>query len=156
MARMQSITASILVECSVEAVFAFVTDARNNLLWQSTSGLRESRQLPESPVGVGTQVIEIWHVMGVRALVTSEVTAYEPGRCYTRHRLSGACPITQRTQLFEPAANGTRWISSLSIQAGGEYAIDETALAIEIEQALKANLAVAKTLLERRIVQNAH
>lgn len=151
---MQTITISIFVECPVEKVFAFVTDARNNPLWQSTSGLRESRQLPESPVGVGTQVEETWLIMGMTAHVTSEVTAYEPGRQYTRHLLSGSSPIRQGSEIFESSATGTHWISTVLIQADGGFPIAESVLATQLRLAIATSKAEAKALLERRTVDN--
>lgn len=149
---MQTITTSIVVECPVEEVFAFVTDARNNPLWQSTSGLREARQMPESPVGVGTQIMETWHILDMTAQSTSEVTAYEPGRCYTRHLLSGSSPITQGTQAFDATASGTQWTSTVLVQTDGTWPIPESALAAHLKQAMEAGMSEAKALLEQRIV----
>lgn len=149
---MRTITVSIFVECPVDEVFAFVTDARNNPLWQSTSGLRESRQLPESPVGVGTQITEIWHIIGVRTHVTSEVTAYEPGRYYTRHLLNGSSPVTQGTHVFVMAESGTHWTSTIVVQAGGAFPAAESALAAQLQQAMETSLTEAKALLEQRAV----
>ncbi|HEU5438155.1 MAG TPA: SRPBCC family protein [Ktedonobacterales bacterium] len=152
---MVTVSASIIVERPVEEIFAFVADARNNPLWQSTSGLRETRQLPESPVGVGTQITETWHFMGVTAHSTCEVTEYEPSSRYARHLLSGPSPITHGTQIFEPLAEGTRWTSTVLVQADGAFPVAEAVLAAELKRALEAGMAEAKALLERRMVDNA-
>lgn len=148
---MAAITISIIVERPVAEVFTFVTDARNNALWQASAGLQESLQLPECPVGVGTQITEVWHFMGVKAQVTSEVTAYEPGRRYTRHLISGTSPITQRTLVFEPVATGTQWTTSALVQVDGEYPA-ESLLIANLEQAIEASMAKAKSLLELPVV----
>ncbi|MGE5333304.1 MAG: SRPBCC family protein [Nitrososphaerota archaeon] len=149
---MHTITTSIVVECPVEEVFAFATDARNNPLWQSTSGLRGARQMPESPVGVGTQITEIWHILGMTAQSTSEVTAYEPGRCYTRHLLSGSGPITQGTHAFDATATGTQWTYTVLVQTDGTWSTTEPVLAAHLKQTMEAGMAKAKALLEQRVV----
>lgn len=151
---MVTVSASIIVERPVEETFAFVADARNNPLWQSISGLRETRQLPESPVGVGTQIMETWHFMGVTAHSTCEVTEYEPSRRYARHVLSGPSPITHGTHLFEPVAEGTRWTNTALVQADGAYPVAESVLAAELKRAMEAGMAEAKALLERRMMDN--
>ena len=152
---METIASSIIVQRPVAEVFAFVTDARNNPLWQASSGLRQIRQEPESPVGVGTRITEAWHFMGRDAETTSEVTAYEPNRTYTRSDIGGGGPIKRGTYTFEPVAEGTRWTSETLIQAGGLFAIAEPLRAGTMRKGIETNMAEAKALLERRVVDNA-
>ncbi len=152
---MATSTVSVVVERPVAEVFAFVTDARNNPLWQSAAGLQESLQLPAGPIGVGTQITEIWHFMGMETQATSEVTAYEPDRRYTRHLLSGSSPVNQGTHVFEPVANGTRWTCTALVQAGVVFSAAERVLAAQLTRAMETSMAEAKALLERRIVDNA-
>jgi uncharacterized protein YndB with AHSA1/START domain len=149
-----AITITIVVERLLAEVFAFVTDARNNPLWQASAGLRESLQRPADPVGVGTQITEVWCCGGEKSQVISEVTAYEPRRRYTRHLLSGSSPITQITQVFEPVANGTQWTSYALVQSGDEPGA-ESSLVETVSRALEASMAEANALLERRGVDKA-
>lgn len=146
---------SIIVERHIEEVFAFITDARNNPLWQSAAGLWETCQLPDGPVGVGTQITETWHFMGMKAQSTTEVTEYEPGRRYARHLLAGSRPITRETLVFEPVADGTRWTSTALIEVNGVVPVPEPVLVAHLERAMKTSVAEAKRLLERRIVDSA-
>ena len=147
---MADVSLSIVVERPIEEVFAFVTDARNDPLWQAAAGLWESRLLPEGPVGVGTQILELWHAMGVKAQATSEVTTYEPCSRYTLHHLCGSCPFAYRTQVFEPLAHSTRWTCTALVRADGAFAPVGARLAAHMREMLRASMAEAKSLLEQR------
>jgi uncharacterized protein YndB with AHSA1/START domain len=152
---MQAITTSIIIQRPVEEVFAFVTDARNNPLWQSKTGLKETHQAPDSPVGVGTRITEVWNFMGRTSEDISEVTAFEPNHKYTRSPISNSGPVKGGEHLFEAVDEGTRWTSTVNVQAGGLFAIAEPLLASNIRKGFEQNMAEAKVLLEQRVADNA-
>jgi uncharacterized protein YndB with AHSA1/START domain len=150
---MQTNTLSVVIQCPVEEVFAFVTDARNNPLWQSSGGLRETRQLPDGPVGVGTRITEVWHFMGRDSETTSEVTEYQPNQKYTRRTIEGSSPILSGDFLFEPVAEGTRWTAIVNVKAGGLFAIAEPLLASTLKRGFENSMNEAKVLLEKRYAE---
>src|SRR5258708_24678166 len=114
---MVTTSVSIIVERPIEEVFAFLTDARNNPLWQANAGLKATQQEPEEPVGVGTRITETWQWMGRKTEATREVTEYELNhKCAQRH-LWGASPIKEGTLLFEPEAERTRCTYTALVQA---------------------------------------
>jgi uncharacterized protein YndB with AHSA1/START domain len=152
---MTTITQSSVVERPVEEVFAFVTDARNNPLWQSGAGLEGIHQTPEDPVGVGTRITENWRFMGRTSESTSEVTEYEPNRKYTRRLIAGTSPIACGEYTFEPVAEGTRWTFAATIQSSGLFAIAEPLLANNLKHGMAANMAMAKALLEQPAANRA-
>ena len=152
---MRTVTSSIIVQRPIEEVFTFVTDARNNPLWQTGRGLRETQQSPDGPVGVGTRITEVWSFMGRTSEATSEVIEYEPNRSYTRAGISGSSPIKQGVYTFESVSEGTRWTSSVQVEVGGLFAIAEPLLANTLKQGFEEGMAEAKALLERRVVENA-
>lgn len=155
MAQMQTIATSVVVQCPVEDVFAFVTNARNNPLWQSASGLKAIQQEPDNPVGVGTRITETRSFMGRDIENCSEVTEYEPNRRYVRTQIGDGGPIMQGEYTFEPVAAGTRWTSVIHIQANDSFAIAASMLADRLQQSTETGMAEAKALLERRVVENA-
>src|SRR5215467_8849995 len=112
---MITVTASIVVQAPIEDVFAFVTDARNNVLWQANAGLQSTQQAPEDAVGVGTRITEVWRFMGRNAESVGEVVNYEPNRSYTRRLMAGTSPIKEGTAAFAPDAEGTRWTSTFQV-----------------------------------------
>ena len=146
---MRTITSSIIVERPIDEVFTFITDARNNPLWQAASGLKEVRQEPDSPVGVGARITEVRQVMGQTTENSSEVTEYEPHSRYARSQIGASGPITRGEYSFEVVATGTRWLVVIHLQA------DETQLAANLQRSVEADMAAAKALLERRMVENA-
>jgi len=147
---MATTSVSIVIERPVEEVFAFLTDARNNRLWQARAGLQASRQAPEDLVGVGTRITETRHWLGRQTEGTSEVTEYEPNKKYTRRHILGSSPIKAGSWLFEPVAAGTKCTFTALIQAGGVCTLAEPLLAASLKKRLATGLAEAKHLLETR------
>jgi uncharacterized protein YndB with AHSA1/START domain len=154
---MRAITCSIVIECPVEEVFAFVTDARNNLLWQAASGLREIQQAPEGPPGVGARITEVRSFLGHATENISEVTEYEPNRRYARTQIGGSGPIMRGEFTFEEVAEGTRWLTMIHLQADDRADFDEAFLAAHlqrIQRSIETDMVAAKALLERRVTEN--
>lgn len=145
-----TVTTSIVIQCPIEEVFAFVTDARNNTQWQSTAGLQSIQQQPDEPVGVGTRITEVWTFMGIESSSTSEVTEYEPTKKYTRHTISGSSPIKQGSLTFESTADGTQVIANIHVHAGGLFAIAEPLLANNLKSGFDKTLAALRLLLEEQ------
>ncbi len=139
---------SIIIECPIEDVFAFLTDARNNALWQANAGLKATRQEPEEPVGVGTRITEIWQFLGRKTEVTREVTEYELNHKCTARHLWGASPIKEDMLLFEPVAEGTRCTYTARVQVAGVFALTELILASTLKKAMETSLTEAKHVLE--------
>jgi uncharacterized protein YndB with AHSA1/START domain len=154
-ALMRTITSSIVIERPIDEVFTFVTDARNNLLWQSNSGLTAIQQQPDGPVGVGTRIVETREILGHASENRSEVTGYEPNRRYVRSQIAGSGPIARGEFTFEPVPGGTRWVIVLDFQADDPIEAGEASLAAGLRQSIETDMAVAKALLERRVVENA-
>ncbi len=147
---MVNVETSIIINRPIEDVFAFLTDARNNPLWQANAGLKATRQEPEEPVGVGTRITETWQFLGRTAEATREVTEYELNQKYTARHLRGASPIKEGTLLFEPVAEGTRCTFTAQLQAGGLFALAEPLLANTFKKSMQTSLAEAKHVLETR------
>lgn len=139
---------SIIIERPIEDAFAFLTDARNNPLWQANAGLQATRQEPEEPVGVGTRITETWQFLGRKTEATREVTEYEMNHKCTARHLRGASPIKEGTLLFEPVAEGTRCTFTALLQAGGLFALAEPILASTLKKSMETSLAEAKHVLE--------
>src|SRR5260370_21705596 len=117
--RMVTNSVSIIIERPIEEVFAFLTDARNNPLWQANADLKATRQEPEEPVGVGTRITETWQFMGRKTEATREVTEDELNQKCTQRHLWGANPIKEGMLLFQPVAEATRCTYTALVQAGG-------------------------------------
>lgn len=150
---MAIVTVSNMIHRPIEDVFAFLTDARNYPQWQSNSGLQRIQQSPESPVGVGTRITEVWKFMGITSESISEVTQYEPNRKFSRRTLNDDSPIKEGTMTFEQVADGVQVTSIATVKAGGFFAIAEPLLVANLKRGFEENLGLAKQLLEQ---QTAH
>ncbi len=73
MIRMET---SVVINCPIEEVFAFVTDFEKASQWMSE--LVEAKQTSEGPVGVGTTFSAEANPLGRQAESIQEVTEYEP------------------------------------------------------------------------------
>ncbi len=147
---MVTTSVSIIIERPIEDVFAFLTDARNNPLWQANAGLKATRQEPEEPVGVGTRITETWQLLGRKTEATREVTEYELNQKCTQRHLWGASPIKEGVLLFEPVGDQTRCTYTALVQTGGVFALAELFLASTLKKAMQTSLAEAKHVLETR------
>jgi len=102
---MARIEASVVINRPVEEVFEFVTNPKNDLLWQS--GVLESEQTSEGPMGVGTTLRSASQFVGRRMEGTAEVTEYEPNRKIKYKGTSGPMTV-EPSYSFEPVEGGTR------------------------------------------------
>lgn len=91
-----TVEASIVIQRPVAEVFAFVSDAENDLHWRSEVVSMENLDAP--PHGVGTRTLEVAEVLGRRLETTTEITEFVPGARLARRTVSGPTPVdTART-----------------------------------------------------------
>ena len=83
---------SILIRCSLQHVFGFITTPENDPSWVHSS-VWISRT-SEGPIRVGSTVAERVRVFGLRAPYIWEVTAFETNRSITYASRRGLLPMT--------------------------------------------------------------
>lgn len=144
---MISIKASTLILRPVWEVFIFVTDPKNNSLWQY--GSLESVQISEGDKGVGALFSSFGHFMGRRIQSTFEVTEFEANKIYGFKTLSG--PVQLRASYkFETVDRGTNLAVSTRVRPGGFFKLVDPIVARAAKKQFKENLARLKELLEAR------
>lgn len=144
---MVKVETSITINRPVEDVFAYLSDRRNDLQWQS--GLVDIRQTPESPVGVGTRITEVRKFLGRRIESSSEVVEYEPNTKYTRKNTGGPFPV-EGSYLFEPTGVGTKVTLKFEMQEGSFFALAEPLIARSLRRSAEADYGDLKDLLENQ------
>lgn len=77
-----------------DEVFAVISDASNNPLWQK--GQLSCRWTTPPPIGIGSRYEQEARFLGRRVVNCFEVTEYEPGRVVTIRSAEGSFPITVR------------------------------------------------------------
>jgi uncharacterized protein YndB with AHSA1/START domain len=101
----------VVIDCSVERVFRFVSDLET---WPQWHGSGQVEKTTPGPVGVGTTWAATGQVQGQPMVVTIEVTRYEPNSRFGFKLTSG--PIqAQQAFTFQPVAGGTRLTTVLEL-----------------------------------------
>lgn len=142
---MVTIEASIDIQRPVEAVFAFVSDGRNNPQWQGAS--KEAQVTPDGPPTVGTRMKGVGSFLGVKLEPTAEITALEPNRSFSFKGTSGPLSIAG-TFRFEAAGATTRLSSSFQVEPGGLFKVAGPVFASQFKKQIDADLQRLKALLE--------
>jgi hypothetical protein len=137
---------TVVIERPIEEVFAYITDANNDSLWQSAS--LETEQTSEGAVGVGTTYRNVSKFLGRRIEATFEVTEHEPPRKQCIRVTSGPIPAVG-CYLLEPADSGsTRFTQNIEADVGGFFRLAEPLVARAFRRSMQADMATLKDLLE--------
>ncbi len=96
---------SVVINRSVERVFAFVSDFENDPPW---SGVAQVRRSPVGPIGVGTTFRLRQRFVGRSIDIVMEVVRYEPNHVITVKITSSRFVSMTGTRLVEPAGNATQ------------------------------------------------
>jgi len=136
---------SIEIRRPVEAVFAFVSDPRNEPQWEKT--VTEVRVTPDGSPAVGTQVTKVGSFLGVKLEATNEITALEPNRSLSFKGTSGPASL-EATMRFEAVGEGTRLSGTFQVEPGGLFKVAGPLFASQAKKQLEADLQRLKDVLE--------
>ena len=146
---MARVEASEVINRPVEEVFEFVTDLKNDLLWQS--GVLESEQTSEGPMGVGTTHRSVSQFMGRRMEGTAEVIEYKANKKITYKAASGPMSL-EISYAFEPVEGGTRISFVGEGETGGFFkrlfGLADSILVRMAQRGMETDLANLKDILE--------
>lgn len=136
---------SVVINRPVEKVFEFVNASENAPQWRS--GVLESWQTSEGPIGVGTTLTEVIRFLGRRIESTFEVMEYEPNRKISAKTTSG--PISfEVSRTFESVEGGTRLTVTIEGETGGFFKLAEPLVARMTNRQIETDHANLKDLLE--------
>src|SRR5215467_13845212 len=141
---------SITINRPIEEVFAYVSDFRTALQWQS--GVVDVQLTPESPVGVGTRAAFVRVFLGRKVEMAVELVEYEPPTKQVFKTISGPMPGTV-SRRFEATAEGTTVSQVIEGEAGGVFALAEPLVARSLSRGVKASFGDLKDLLDSRTVE---
>jgi uncharacterized membrane protein len=136
---------SIEIRRPLEAVFAFVSDPRNEPQWEET--VKEVRVTPDGPPAVGTQVTKVGSFLGMKLEATNELTALEPNRSLSFKGTSGPASM-EATMRFEAVGEGTRLSGTFQVEPGGLFKVAGPLFASQAKKQMEADLQRLKELLE--------
>ncbi len=95
---------SVHLNRPIDQVFAFLTDARNLLTWQSN--LIEIEQLTEGPPRAGTRIREVRRIGRGPSEILADITVFEPNKRFDTKTVTK--PQVSISYSFEAEDGGTR------------------------------------------------
>ena len=136
---------SVVINRPVEEVFAVVADFEKLPQWDAA--VVEAAKTSEGPMGVGTTLREVFHLLGRRIESTGEVIGYESDRRIKIKTTSGPLPA-EVTETFEPVENGTNITFTAELELGGLLKLAEPIIARLFGMQVKGSTASLKQFLE--------
>ena len=127
-----------------QAVFDWLTDARNHPRWDDTSV--EMELLQPGPWRAGSEFREVRRMGGRRVEFRSRLASLERGRGFDTESLSG--PEFHGHWRVEPAGSTTRLRWWCEMKVGGPARLVEPLIARSFRRQVSANFARLKTLIE--------
>ena len=144
---MARIEHSVVINRPAEEIWAFMADSANSPQW--ISGLVESRQVSDGPMGSGTTIRNVGRLLGRQIESTYEITEWEPYKRGSVKSTSGPIPF-EGTRTFESEGGGTRITEVVDAQIGGFLRLAEPVIARMMKRQIEADYAKLKDLLEAR------
>lgn len=136
---------SIIVGCSVEKVFLFLSNFEHEPRWQA--GILETRQMPEGSALLGTTLTQVRHFLGRRLDYRGEVIEYRENEKIRIKSISGPYPL-EGGYAVEPVDGGTRVSFFLSVQPSGVLRFTQSMVARELKKQMETDSCRLKDLLE--------
>lgn len=146
-------SASIVIACSPERVFAYMDDVSREVEWQPN--LRSAEQDPPGPTTVGTRKRYESRFMGRDVRNTYVVVEFEPGRRIVYETEKGSAIEARNEILWEAEGAGTRVTMLLDGKPKGFLKlVPKAALELAYREELKATLDRVKDRLESEAGQS--
>jgi uncharacterized membrane protein len=146
---MLKLESSIVINRSIEEVFAVLSNVEQNPKWSSV--FLEAQQTSEGLIGVGTTWRVVQKALGQRMEGEVEVTAYEPNRRCAQKSKAGPFPAEVR-QTYEPAEGGTRVSVVIEAEPGGFFKLAEPLVKTMLKRGITTDLATLKDLMEAHVL----
>lgn len=135
----------ILIDRSVEDVFAFISNPMNLPKWQSM--VAKVEPVSSGPVGVGTKFNVHSELMGRKIDGVMDITDYDPPSKFGFKNVAGPVQI-QAMASFKPVGTGTRLSLNAQGEPGGVFKLAEGVLSRQVKSQMEDNLKQLKSFLE--------
>lgn len=135
---------SVVIRCTPEEAFDYLSDHRAELEWNPRCQVME--KITEGPVGVGTKYRAKWKNSPYVELVTVH---FDRPHTWTMHN-GGAIEVTFTCRL-EPVPEGTRLHAEFEPRPHGWFRLIFPLFLFAIRREEKANMTYLREALERRV-----
>jgi len=140
--------ASIEIDCSIDEVFNFISDARNRTKYDPD--LIEVRQSPEWPVSVGTRIVEVRRAMGVTREMVTEVSDLKPNQLIGFRTLKGDPSNAFGSYHMASVPEGTRLTLDFTLDSKGLMKLAQPFIKGKLKRDTAIGLSNIKAILENR------
>ena len=137
--------ASLVINCPVNKVFAYLADITRGTEWQSE--LVESQQTSSGPMGIGTTIREVRRFLGRNLETVFTITEYEPDYRLAFESASGPIPMRGYYSL-EGSGNGTKVTLAVEAELTGVFKMTEPLVVHSAKRQMDADIAKLKEILE--------
>jgi hypothetical protein len=142
------ISNSVVIRCTSEQAFDYLSDLRNELDWNPTCERME--KVTDGPVGSGTRFRAKWKLSPV---VDLQILEYDRPHCWTAHN-GGPLEVTMTVRM-EPVPDGTRLSTAFDARPHGFLKLIFPILLRRLRAEETANMGHIRAVLERRHATNA-
>jgi len=136
---------SLVINCPVDKVFAYLTDIPRGTEWQSE--LVEVQQTSSGPVGIGTTIREVRRFLGRNLESTFTITEYEPDYRMGFESTSGPIPMRAYYSL-EGTASTAKVTLAVEAELTGVFKMTEPLVIHSAKRQMDADIARLKEILE--------
>ena len=142
---MARIEESVEIQCPVDKVFAYTTEAKSWPKWQSI--IVEAEQTSQGPWSVGTTFKGTTRLMGLSMKWTAKATEYEPNKKWTKNINSGSITINEHVN-YEPIEGRIKFTIVYDMKVGGLFRLFSPMVVNSMRKETKKSLNNLKSILE--------
>lgn len=142
---MNTIKESIIINCPLEKISTYTTEATNWPIWQSI--IVAAEPISSGPMGIGSTYKGIVRMMGLSMKWNAEVTEYEPGIRWTKNISSVGIQIAEQIS-YEDLGESVNFTIQYDIKASGIMKLFAPMMARTMRKETIKSLANLKEILE--------
>lgn len=140
--------ASVVINRPVNQVYTFMSDPKNRLVYDPE--LIQVRQSPEGPLHIGTKIVEVRSMLGIKGEMVTEVSELESNQLIGYRTLKGDPMTAYGAYQFDAVSEGTRLTLNFTLDPQGIAKLITPLIAGNLKRSISAGLASIKTVLESR------
>ena len=144
---MARIEESVDIECPVDKVFLYTTEANNWPNWQTI--IVEAEKTSQEPVRVGTTFRGVTRMMGLSMKWTAKATEYEPNSKWCKAIDSGSIKIDEY-MTYKVRDGVVRFAIVYDMKVGGLFWLFSPMIVSTMRKETKKSLIQLKNILESK------
>ena len=136
---------SLVINCPIDKVFAYLADISRGTVWQSE--LVEAKQTSSGPVGVGTTISEVRRILGRNLETSFTITEFVPDCRLEFKSTSGPIPMRAYFSL-EESSGGAKVTMVMEAELTGVFKMTEPLVVSSAKRQMDADIARLKEIME--------